>query len=227
MQGMQQLFRQHTLDKQASVDDWQHAQSAVASRAHLAQHYGQHHPKLNGRSVSEDSQGSDLSPTSKQFDSLSSTNSSDWRSFLSLAEKNLTLLSSSPQPVPNAFQKSPTHETRSWLKNSPDNRSSYGRSPLFLSLRKPSANRKASLMERSISPVYQVYNDSEMWCMSVHSPVKSSRYSHRVAVHSMVTIRRRSTAATSPTTLTISTSTKRTINTSPTRVATVLPTNNR
>lgn len=62
MQGMHQLFRQHPLDKQNSVDDWQHAQSTVASRAHLAQHYG-HHQKLNDRSVSEDS---DLSPTSKE-----------------------------------------------------------------------------------------------------------------------------------------------------------------
>jgi hypothetical protein len=96
----------------------------------------------------------------------------DWLQFsiiifyiLFFKEKLLSHLSSSPQPVPNAFQKSPTQDvtescpsvSRGCMKNSPDNR--YGKSPLFLSLRKPSGNssRKASMMERSISPVYQVY----------------------------------------------------------------------
>jgi pterin-4a-carbinolamine dehydratase len=61
MQGMQQLFRQQALEKQGSIDGWQTTQSTIASKAHLAQHYG-HHPRLNSRSVSEESQG-DLSPT--------------------------------------------------------------------------------------------------------------------------------------------------------------------
>lgn len=39
MQGIQHLFRQHALEKQASTDSWHSAQSAVTNQAHLQQHY--------------------------------------------------------------------------------------------------------------------------------------------------------------------------------------------
>ena len=156
MHGIQNLFRQHALDKQSSADSWNSAYS-------------------NGRSISAHDSSSELktaSPWSQGSEWHSFFFNSSFVNFVLLLDRVLNQLNgmSAPQPVPNVHSiKSPSQEIANggvrWKRSSPDpNKMMLGRSPNISEtnakriLSTTPSRRNSHLTERVGSPSLSGYS---------------------------------------------------------------------
>lgn len=164
MQGIQNLFRQHALDKQSSAEGW-------------------HSSFSKGRSISSaHDSSSDLKTAALWNQGMCS---SEWLfpiravNFTVFLDRVLDQLNvmSSPQPVPNIHTaKSPSQEISNgsrWKRSSPDpNKMMLGRSPNVNEssakriLSTTPSRRNSNLPERVGSPSLSGYSVRELWLVA-------------------------------------------------------------
>lgn len=166
MNGIQHLFRQQAVDKQASVDSWHSANQSFM------------HPYANGRSGSPCNSNGDIKPPNWSQGKLPSStciNCANFTRIFAASDRVLDQLheSSSPQSVPTQTVKSPSQEfsshgsngsTSRWKRSSPDpNKMMMGRSPNIMDvnakriLQATPSRRQSNQVERVGSPSLSGY----------------------------------------------------------------------